>query len=123
MDAEEVQNEHRHQQERVVGPGLDGLVELRAEVLHGICRLEGRHRTEPDGLRPVGVLLGDDVVRILVDAAHRAAAEGIEVPVQLEYVVGARGDVFVGLVDRGQHVAVAGDLLFIAVAGLDFLLH
>lgn len=42
---------------------------------------------------------------------------------KLEDVVGARGHVFVGLVDRGQHIAVTGDFLFVAVAGLYPFLH
>jgi len=41
---------------------------------------------------------------------------------QLEYVIGARGDVFIGFVDGGQHVAVAGDFFLVPVTGFDFLL-
>lgn len=62
-----------------------------------------------DCFRAVGVLLCNDVVRVFIYTTYGAAAEGIEVPVQLEDAVGARGDVFVGFVDGGQHVAVAGD--------------
>ena len=122
MDSEEVQYEDRHQDQRVVDTGLNGLVVPVAEVLYRICRLKGRDGAETDGLRTVGVLLGDDVVSVFIYATHGTAAEGIEIPVQLQDVVGARGDVFVGFVDRGQHVAVAGDLFLVPVPGLDFLL-
>lgn len=109
VDAEEVQNEYRHQDQRIIGRGLDGIIVSGAEVQHGIGRLEGRDREEADCFRAVGVLLCNDVVRVFIYTTCGAAAEGIEVPVQLEDAVGARGDVFVGFVDGGQHVAVAGD--------------
>ena len=42
VDAEEVQDEYRHQQKRVVGTGFYCLIEPRTEIQHGIGRLEGR---------------------------------------------------------------------------------
>ena len=36
VDAEEVQDEHRHQEKRVVGTGLDGIIESGAKIQHGI---------------------------------------------------------------------------------------
>ena len=122
MNAEEVQDEDRHQDQRVVGAGLNGFVIPTAKVLYGISSLKCRNRTEADGLRAVSVLFGDDVVRVLVNATHGAATEGIEIPVQLQDVVGARCDVLVGLVDRGQYVTIAGDLFLVPVPGLDFFL-
>ena len=62
VDAEEVQDEYRHQKKRIVGAGLDGLVVSGAEVPHGIGRLEGRDRAEADCFRAVGVLLSNDIV-------------------------------------------------------------
>ena len=109
VDAKEVQDEYRHQDQRIIGRGLDGIIVSGAEVPYGIGRLEGRDREEADCFRAVGVLLCNDVVRVFIYTTYGAAAEGIEVPVQLEDAVGARGDVFVGFVDGGQHVAVAGD--------------
>lgn len=95
VDAEEVQDEYRHQDQRIIGRGLDGIIVSGAEVPYGIGRLEGRDREEADCFRAVGVLLCNDVVRVFIYTTYGAAAEGIEVPVQLEDAVGARGDVFV----------------------------
>lgn len=121
MDAQEVQDEHRNQEKRIVCAGFDGLVILDAEVQHSVGRLESRDRTEADGLCSVGVLFRDDIVGVLISAAQ-GAAEGIQILVQLQDVIGAGGYVLVRLVDGGQHVAVAGDLFLITVAGLDLFL-
>lgn len=48
VDAEEIQDEYRHQEKRIIGAGLDGFVVFGAEVQHGICRLKSRDRTEAD---------------------------------------------------------------------------
>jgi hypothetical protein len=69
------------------------------------------------------MLLCYDIVRVLVYAANYAAAEGVEIPVKLEDVVWTWSYVFVGLVDRGQHIAVARNLLLVAIAGLYPFLH
>ena len=122
VDAEKVQDEDGHQEQRIVGPGLNGIVIPGAEVQHGISCLESGNRPETYRLRSVGVLLGDDIVRILIDAPHSAAAEGIKVTVQLKDAVGVRCNILIGLVDRGQNVPITGYLFLIAVPRLDFLL-
>ena len=122
MDTQEVQNEHRHQEERIVCAGFDSLVVSGTEVQHSIRSLESRDRTEADSLRSICVLFRDDIVGVLVNAARGAAAEGIEIPVQLEDVIGARGYVLIGFVDGGQYVSVAGNLFLIAIARLDLFL-
>ena len=68
------------------------------------------------------MLFRDDIVGVLVNAARGAAAEGIEIPVQLEDVIGARGYVLIRFVDGGQYVSVAGNLFLIAIARLDLFL-
>ena len=122
MDTEEVQDEYRHQKKRIVSAGLDGLVVFGAELQHSICCLKSRDRTEADGFRTICVFFRNDVVGALVSAAHSAAAEGIEIPVQLQDVIGARSYVLVGLVDGCQHVTIAGNLFLVTVAGLDLFL-
>ena len=68
------------------------------------------------------MFLSDDIIRILINAPHGAATEGIKVTVQLKDVVGTRCYIFEGFVNGGQHVTITGDLFLIAVPWLNFFL-
>ena len=71
----------------------------------------------------LGIRLGDHIVRCFIVPAVGRAAEFIEIAVELQDHGGFGRDIVKALMDGGQHIPVAGDLLLVPGARGGLVLH
>ena len=121
MDAEKVQNKDGDQQQRIQFRILHRLLEGAAQCRDGLRRFPCRDRLKSDDLLAVRQFFGNHIVRILEAAADGLTAELVQVPVKLQNDIRPRRDVVMALMNRREHVAVSGNLLFAAGLGHSFL--
>ncbi len=116
VDAEEIEDVCRDEEEGLDVAGGAGLEEEGVELFHGVWGLEGGEGLEAEAAGAIWLELGD----LVVDGFPLAAAacgEAVEGLVHLEDECWGEGDGGGLDVDVLEDVAVAGDLLLGAVAG------
>ena len=112
MNAEKVQDEHRHQQKGIQFRIREGFLQCAAQGIHCLRCFPCRDRLEPDSLGPIRQLLGYDIIRVLEAAADSQIAEFIKIPVQLQDHARPDGNKVIVFVHRVQHVTIPSDLAF-----------
>ena len=123
MNTEEVQNEHGNQQQRIHVTLPHSLLVGSAEAVHCLRRFPGRKGLKTNAFISLGIRLGDYIVRCFIVPAVGCAAEFIEIAVELQDHGGFGRDIVKALMDGGQCIPVASDLLLVPGAGGSFVLH
>ena len=121
MDAEEVMDKGRDQDQRIDLLRVDDAVVALANAIDRPGCLKRRERRKDHIAIAVCVHSADIILCVLEIAADALFGIPVEIAVQLQDVVGVQRDIRIIFVDRVQHIPVTENLFFIPVAGSCFI--
>ena len=114
MNAQKIMNEYGNENERIDFPCPERKAKLPADLLHRKRRLIRRKRSEQGTCLSVCVRRVDVVLNVFEFSADGLCRMRVQDLMELQDIVGRKGNVFIIFMNDAQGIPIAGDLLLVA---------